>query len=469
MRDLSEYRVLRTLGAGAQGSVYLALDTRLMRRVVIKLFHDSELRERRPLLELEARRLSQLEGQRVAQVFEVVSSGPHLALIMRYVPGCDLAQLLEAHGRLRPANVIALAIDLAGALASARQQLLVHGDMKPGNVLLGLDGRAVLSDFAIAVCSGRQARSATESALTPEHFRDVSLSQQSDFFALGMLLYRMLCGRHPFALGSGVDREKLLAGFTQEVPLPGGLPDEFVAGVGSLLRWMMAANPGDRPSGTVPLRNALRELRLQLSDSPALREPVAALARSEQQDAAAPVLPRRLTTPPRRERWWRTIKGVWRHSTPGAQVTFVLSLCALLALPGMYWIRPGPCIEILPTRSDVSPLLAPILPPVDRVEVHMLRNIRRWASPVLVLGDISGSDSRPSIRRQGVRDRCVAERSMQLYLRCWGESCRLELTSRGPRIKRESAMVLPAAAGLIGMQQGVDQLMAAHVAALFPR
>lgn len=468
MQDLSHYRVIRTLGGGSQGQALLAIDTQLMRRVVIKLFHDSQLGSRRRALELEARRLGQVEGARVVQALDVVGSGPHLALVLRYVPGCSLEDLLQKQGALHPSLVFSVVADIAAALAAARQQLLVHGDMKASNVLLGHDSRAILGDFAIARVTGRPAAAASLAALTPEHVRAEVLTQQSDFFALGALAYRLLCGRPPFGTAVSISESQLLAGFTGEAVMATALPEEVAGRITAWLRWMMAARPEDRPSGTVTLRNSLRDLRSQLPGAPDMRRLIAELARSEQQDAAAPVLPQRLRRPPRRERWWATLRGFWIASSHGARLSYLLSALVLFAVPLLYLARPGPCVEVLPFRRDVAPALVPLLPAPERIETHMRDNLRRWVQPVLVLGQFAGSDSQLRVRRQGVRDRCVAERSMQLFMRCWGDQCRLELRSLAPRVMRESALVVPATSGLMGMQQSVDQLMEGHLPALFP-
>src|SRR6056297_1914846 len=99
MRGLAHYRLLSCLAQGGEGTTYLALDTRLSRRVVIKHLQVGSAAERTQVL-ARARRVALLEGPRVVQVLDVVASATDLALVLRYVPGCDLAQLLALRGSL---------------------------------------------------------------------------------------------------------------------------------------------------------------------------------------------------------------------------------------------------------------------------------------------------------------------------------------------------------------------------------
>ena len=132
---------------------------------------------------------------------------------MEYVPGCNLEEFLTA---VRPslASVVTVGVDIAGALALARQQHIVHGDVKAGNVLITESGRAKLTDFGISRISGagapRQWAAGSFSALSPEQFLGQPLDERADLFALGSLLYRMLSGEQPFFRDGGLDPDLLL-------------------------------------------------------------------------------------------------------------------------------------------------------------------------------------------------------------------------------------------------------------------
>ena len=115
MRGLQDYRVLRVLGEGGEGRAFLAMDLRLMRRVVIKVRRQEDSRAARRRFHAEARRVAQLEGNRVVQVFDAVTSGADAALVLRYVSGCNLDELLRGRGTLDPANVLSIVGEVVSA------------------------------------------------------------------------------------------------------------------------------------------------------------------------------------------------------------------------------------------------------------------------------------------------------------------------------------------------------------------
>jgi len=122
------------------------------------------------------------------QIHDVIESREHLAMVMEYVPGCDLEELLES---VRPslASVLRITADIAGALTVARQQRIVHGDLKARNVLITATGRAKLTDFGIARRPGVEgALAGSLSAMSPEQYLGKPLTERSDLFALGCLL-----------------------------------------------------------------------------------------------------------------------------------------------------------------------------------------------------------------------------------------------------------------------------------------
>lgn len=465
MRGLRDYRPLRLLGDGGQGRAWLAMDLRLMRRVVIKTYRHADHHEARRGFLAEARRMARLEGPRVVPVLDAVTSGDEGALVLRYVPGCDLETLLQQRGCLSVANTLSIVTDLAAGLAAARQQLLVHGDIKAANVLLGTDGRAVLTDFGIAVCSGKRSRGASNSALTPEHWEEEALSQQSDFFALGLLTYRMVTGRHLDA-GDHGRGAPVFAGLTAPPPLPPDLDPDTTQQLGELLCWLLAPRPQDRPPGTAPLRNRLREMRMALPAAQGLRAAVTACARVEEADSRVPPFPGRLLRPPRLERWSARVRERWRRSSAGARAAAIGSVFSVVWAGWLYAQQPGTCIALLPAEVDLTPAAEQRLHGATALEDRMLQNLRALAVPVQVLGDMQGSDSQHIFRPQGIRNVCEAERRMQLSLRCTARQCQMALRTTAPDTRRRSELRFPAAVDLPQLQRVVDQLMLGHSATL---
>lgn len=120
------YRILRLIKQGGQGSVYLGYDKRLHRRVAIRYSLPSTRAARRQLLR-EARTVASIQSHKVVQIHDVIESSTHLAMVMEYVPGCSLEDFLTAVPSL--ASVLTVGTDVAGALALARQNHIVHGDV----------------------------------------------------------------------------------------------------------------------------------------------------------------------------------------------------------------------------------------------------------------------------------------------------------------------------------------------------
>lgn len=252
------YRILRLIGRGGQGSVYLGYDARLQRRVAIKVYPMPNRRKMREALLQEARIIADIQSPNVVKVYDIVESASHLALVMEYVPGCSLEDYLS---RVRPsiASAVRVGLDIASALALARRRRIVHGDIKASNVLIAPNGRVILTDFGIAAAeSGVRSQQASLSALAPEQLFDNVVDERTDLFALGTLLYRMLTGEHPFYRNGRSDPTMLIEGtycpVSDRVSGADELPVELVQLVDSLLQ----KNPRDRPSSSRSARSIMR-------------------------------------------------------------------------------------------------------------------------------------------------------------------------------------------------------------------
>ncbi|TDG15054.1 serine/threonine protein kinase [Seongchinamella unica] len=259
------YRIVRLIKGGGQGRVYLGYDSRLHRQVAIKIHDLPASRASRRLALAEARRASRINCPQVVQIFDIIESSGHLAMVMEYVPGCDLEQLLQ-HRVLSVASVLTVGLDLAAALAIARQQKVVHGDLKAANVLITRQGRAKLTDFGIAreITAEGLPHRGSESALAPEHLTGAGLDLRSDLFALGCLLYRMLYAEHPFIRQGRLDSRRLLAGPGPVLQNHTATGERLPEGLSSLVEQLLQRNPGDRPANTHPVRGQLRQFRQQL-------------------------------------------------------------------------------------------------------------------------------------------------------------------------------------------------------------
>ena len=322
------YRIVRLVNRGGQGSVYLGYDKRLQRRVAIKVYPLPVQRSSRKQLLKEARVVASLDSPRIVQIYDVIESQEHIAMVMEYVPGCDLEEFLTA---VRPslASILVIAGDLAAALSVARQQQIVHGDLKAGNVLIAADGRVKLTDFGIARRSAAAA-AGSASALTPEHCQGHALDERSDLFALGCLLYWMLTGVHPFFRDGQLDLQMLLekparalrAGVAPDLQLA----PELVDLVDSLLQ----KNPRDRPSNPRIVRQVLRQVArtVPLAASNSLLAEARPCFRPESADDMPPAIPAALAREGRSVLPLKRGSGVWF----GAQRVWRGAVAVMLAV-----------------------------------------------------------------------------------------------------------------------------------------
>jgi len=210
------YRLDAPIGRGGMSTVYRAFDTVLERPVAIKLMHseiasDSDHLER---FRREARAVAQLSHPHIVTVIdagEEISSDGHDGrvgapyIVLEYVPGETLKDVIRREGTLDIPQAIAYAIEIARALGAAHERMIVHRDVKPQNVLIGVEGGAKITDFGIA-------RSLTEEGLTiagrvlgttdyvsPEQALGEAVTGQSDLYSLGIVLYEMFTGEVPFS------------------------------------------------------------------------------------------------------------------------------------------------------------------------------------------------------------------------------------------------------------------------------
>ena len=257
------YQILRLINRGGQGFVYLGFDMRLQRGGAIKIYSLPSQRAARKQLLREAQLVASMQSHKIVQIYDVIESSGHLALVMEYVPGCDLEEFLTT-ARPSLASILTIGADIAGALAVARQQHIVHGDLKAANILVTDSGRVKLTDFGIARqmvgSSPLRLDGGTPPALSPEQYRGEPLDGRSDLFALGCLLYRMLGGEAPFLRDGELDIRLLLEQsprpLAERVPGEWELPDELVDLVAALLQ----KRPEDRPANTRQVRQVLRRI-----------------------------------------------------------------------------------------------------------------------------------------------------------------------------------------------------------------
>jgi eukaryotic-like serine/threonine-protein kinase len=200
------YRVVRAIGQGGMGTVWLCRDEKLQRDVAVKqvgLLPGQSVTDSARALR-EARSSAALSHRNVVTVFDVVEEDQAIWLVMEHVPSRSLSQLIKQEGALDPARVADIGAQVADGLAAAHAMGTMHRDVKPGNVLVRDDGLAKISDFGIARSAGDPAL--TQSGLltgtpmyfSPELARGAAPSLASDVWALGATLYAAVEGHPPY-------------------------------------------------------------------------------------------------------------------------------------------------------------------------------------------------------------------------------------------------------------------------------
>ena len=233
---LGEFTILRAIGEGGMGIVYLARDERLGRQVALKviapqLAHDPEFQKR---FETEARSAAAIDHPNAVAVYSAGSLDGELYMAMRYVEGTDLRHLLADQGALDPARAVAILTDVAAALDAAHAAGLVHRDVKPGNVLLAEPERrsAYLTDFGLTrgqhggseQLTGTGQWIGTLDYVAPEQMSNGRVDARTDVYALGCVFFEMLAGVVPFP---GSDLQKVMAKANQTVPPLAGERSRF--------------------------------------------------------------------------------------------------------------------------------------------------------------------------------------------------------------------------------------------------
>ena len=201
------YRLERRVAQGGMAEVWLATDTALSRQVAVKLLKphlaaDPVVAER---FRREAIAVASVTHPNIVAVYDAVEDDGRQAVVMQYVQGKTLRQLLDEQGKLSPELTVHIGSALASALDAAHAAGLVHRDVKPGNVLVTPDGRVQLADFGIAKALGSaddltsdNVMMGTAKYLSPEQVRGRKLDGRADLYSLGLVLYECLAGRVPF-------------------------------------------------------------------------------------------------------------------------------------------------------------------------------------------------------------------------------------------------------------------------------
>lgn len=315
---LGNYKILEKLGAGGQGTVYKAVDSKLGRTVVIKVLPEELVTREANLkrFEREARLASSLDHPNICTIFDLnVIDGVHF-IAMQYIAGRNVRQLVGGKP-LQLESALSIAIQVTDALAVAHAQGIIHRDIKAGNVMVNAKGQAKVLDFGLAKLldddaartSGIHQTEITEVGIpygtatyaAPEQARGDRVDSRADIFSTGVLLYEMLTGTWPFRGKTAVDvRHAVL--HEEPVPINMARPDPVPERLQQVLDRALKKDPRDRYQQIGQLRDDLRAVVRDLAiTSGAIID-----------ESGLPVAPRHLNKEgavARAVRWFKSVTG----------------------------------------------------------------------------------------------------------------------------------------------------------------
>jgi eukaryotic-like serine/threonine-protein kinase len=283
-RTVSHYRIVKKIGQGGMGEVFLAEDTSLQRKVAMKFLppemQQDPVAQKRFLRE--ARSAAALDHPYICHINEIGEFEGKNFIVMEYVAGLTLMEKLRL-GRPPLKQVLQIAAEVLDALETAHAKGIIHRDLKPANIMLTQAGHAKVMDFGLAKqlisAGGIDSQEKTSTALTrsgmtlgtlaymsPEQLRGGAVDARSEIFSFGIVLFEMLAGIHPFKQDSGMDTAGAIL---KDAPQPlGELRPDIPVLLQHIVRKMLAKDPEDRYPSIHDVRTDLKEL-FEESNSPA--------------------------------------------------------------------------------------------------------------------------------------------------------------------------------------------------------
>jgi beta-lactam-binding protein with PASTA domain/predicted Ser/Thr protein kinase len=265
------YEISGQLGSGGMATVYLARDQMLDREVAVKILDaryasDPAFVER---FRREASAAAALSHPNIVAVYDRGETDGTYYIVMEYIPGPDLKEIVRQRAPLPPLEAIDDTLQLLGALTAANRRGIVHRDVKPQNVMVGEDGRLKVTDFGIARAGEQSGMTeagsviGTAQYLSPEQARGDEVTERSDVYAAGIVLYELLTGRVPF------DGERAVSVAMKQVNEPPVNPSVYAPGIPEELEDVVLValekRPDDRFESAEDMAQDLLEVRRQLT------------------------------------------------------------------------------------------------------------------------------------------------------------------------------------------------------------
>lgn len=261
------YAVLERVGSGGMAEVYRARDDLLGREVAIKVLHEHFSKDRSFVerFRREAQAAANLNHPNIVSLYDYGSSDDTYFIVMEFIEGRSLSDIIDAEGPLLPERAAEIAADVASALERAHSNGLVHRDVKPSNIMITDSGQTKVTDFGIARALGGDGEQTmtqtgmvigTASYLSPEQAQGHPVDGRSDVYALGVVLYEMLTGRPPFGGETPLAIAYKHVRETAEAPSTGNR--DVPHGLDSITMKALAKNPDNRYASAAEMDSDLR-------------------------------------------------------------------------------------------------------------------------------------------------------------------------------------------------------------------
>ena len=283
-KRFGHYEIIKHIGAGGMGQVYLAKDKKLDRRVAIKILNEEFSQDESTLQRFvsEAKAASALNHPNILTIYEFGEAEDVRFIVTEYIEGNTLREIIR-ESRPSLVEILDISIQITGALSAAHRAHLVHRDIKPENIMIRPDGYVKVLDFGLAKLVEQKNRSmlgleeptvrynltaqglivGTVNYMSPEQARGKRVDARTDIFSFGILLYEIVTGKQPF-LGETINHT-IVAILEKEPPSLSEFIDTYPPELERIIKKCLAKNPDERYSGADKLLDEVKELKEELT------------------------------------------------------------------------------------------------------------------------------------------------------------------------------------------------------------
>lgn len=262
----NRYEIMEKLGGGGMAIVYKAKDRLLSRAVTVKILREQFAGDREVVrrFQQEAQAVARLSHPNIVSIYDVGQEQDLYYLVMEYIEGKTLKEIIQEKGRLEPQEAVEYALQLCDALQHAHESNIIHRDIKPQNILITGRGQAKVTDFGIAKAVTNATMTYSGSSIigtvqyiSPEQAKGDMATVHTDIYSAGIVLYEMLTGRLPFegdtAIGIAIKH------IQAEYPLPSTLVPDFPPELELVITKAMAKRPQERFASANDMKRALEQ------------------------------------------------------------------------------------------------------------------------------------------------------------------------------------------------------------------